>query len=159
MEEISKCSEDLQAKRLGESFKVAMREVDEEKKEELVFGVMSPEFPYHCKPGSEIKVEFRVKLDRGRTAHKVEVQFFVPDGFTLVNPEEKESWRQREGFVVPNIRTVSCKVQDVRFGISSPGRLVIKAPTISGKYTLICSVISDETGARRETVGDIVVEG
>ncbi len=158
VQEISLSSQELQHKKMTEAFKAALHAFEQERQAQLKITIVSPVFPHKCKPDSEIRIQTRTGLTKGRVAHNVEIWFYVPDGFGLVNPPENKAWRQASDFVVPNIRTVKFELNSIRFGPYTPNVLVLKAPSIAGKYTLMYRADADEVTLGRENLGEILVE-
>lgn len=148
-QEISKSSEENNMKHMTEAFKNAMIAVRDETAEELDI-TFKNKFPLKCKINEDISINYKATLNKGKIAHDTEVWFFVPDGFQLIDPPEKDAWRQGEDFVIPNIRTIKIKIGNIRKHTSIPSSIKIKAPSLSGNYYIMYRLASDEYQSDRE---------
>jgi len=77
IESVAITSEEAALKRTIESFKIAQKELEEEKKPklELIFEVPQP--PFHVEAESEMTIKFRVGLSRGDVARNAIVAFLI----------------------------------------------------------------------------------
>ena len=151
-QEISRTSDELQMKRMTESFKAAMVAVNQESEVALSITFKNISGAQTYKPSAELSINFSVKVTNGKIAHNVEIWFFIPDEFGLVSPPEKDAWRQDTGFVPPNIRTIRKKLDTVRFGVNSPSYITVRTPALSGKYLILYRIYSDEYASNREQI-------
>lgn len=148
-QEISKSSEENNMKHMTEAFKNAMIAVRDETSEELDI-TFKNKFPFKCKINEDITIGFKTTLTKGKIAHDTEAWFFIPDGFQLIDPPEKDAWRQGEDFIIPNIRTIKIKIGNIRKHTATPASVKIKTPSIAGNYYLMYRVASDEFQSERE---------
>lgn len=156
VQEISVSSEELQMKKMAEAFSVALEVHDEKKQEELVITFKDINFPYKGNPEEELTIHFRVSLKKGRMVDNVAVWFYVPDEFVLISPPERDSWRQAQDFVVPNIRTVKVAIGRVSIGPYTSGKLKIKCPQTEGDYFLMYKIFGDGYVSERSDAKIIV---
>ncbi len=124
--------------KITETIKSALTQYEQNKKEEVSIEFTSKVFPLNVTCSTELKIDFRVRLKKGSLLQDVEIWFFIPDEFELINPTE--SWRQSASFISPNIRTVKVKVGDLSVGPFSRRSLEIKTPPLSGNYSIRYSI-------------------
>lgn len=129
--------------RLKETIKLAMHEYDQGKEDEVSVIFVDKAFPLNTTIDTELNVRFRIKLIKGNVLKNVYIWFFIADGFGLINPAEDQAWKQASDYDVPNIRTVKIHIGTLSKGPYTPGTLVIKTPSIPGKYLLRYKVYAD----------------
>jgi hypothetical protein len=157
-QEISRTSDELQMKRMTESFKAAMVAVNKESEVALSITFKNISGSQTYKQSTELSINFSLKITNGKIAHNVEIWFFTPDEFGLVLPSEKDAWRQGKDFVPPHIRTIRKELDTVRFGTSTPSSVTVKTPALSGNYLILYRIYSDEYKSKREQIELIVKE-
>jgi len=122
--------------KIKDSIKLALQEYDQSKSEEAEIKFIDKVFPLNVTVSTELEIKFKVGLKRGRIVNDMNVWFFVPDGFELINPSEEKSWKQSSDYSPPNIRTVKVSIGNISIGPFHTAVLVIKTPEAPGKYTL-----------------------
>lgn len=148
VQEISAVSEEFQAKRLVQALITALDSREKKKEEELSISFQEISFPHTCSQNTELRIPFRVILEKGKIARRVRVWFFIPDGFELIAP--KTSWPQSSNFIVPNIRTVKIELGDVSIGPWKPGSLRIRTPDTAGDYFLMYTLYAEGYRSARD---------
>jgi ABC-type transport system involved in cytochrome bd biosynthesis fused ATPase/permease subunit len=142
---------DSQKTRMKQAFQEALAAHDQQKEEHISISFPKHKFPLLVAPSTEVKLNFRVSVDRGKSVHNCEAWFFVPDGFELINPP-KEVFRQPDDFVVPNIRTVRVQLGTATKGTFSAGTFTFRTPTVEGTYYVLCRAKSDESSTERSSL-------
>ncbi len=134
IESVAITSEEAALKRTIESFKIAQKELEEEKKPKLALTFRDKKPPLHIEAGAEKEIKIGLILTSGDIARKPQVMFFVPKGFdlpdreTLVQPEHVKN-------VGGHIST-EISFSDCRKGINLAGSVTIKAPSKKDTYSL-----------------------
>jgi hypothetical protein len=142
---------DSQKTRMKQAFQEALVAHDQEKEERVSITFPKQSFPMTLAPSVEVKLNYRVHVEAGKSAHNCEAWFFVPDGFELIQPP-KEDFKQAEDFVVPNIRTVTSKLGTVTKGTYSGGFVTFKTPKVEGTYYVLYRVRSEEASTDRSSL-------
>jgi hypothetical protein len=137
VEEISASSEELQAKRMSEAFKTGMAAFEREREELLQILLKHPSSPYTCSPNSEFEMTCRTMLLRGKVGRRVQIWFFIPDGFVLTESDEKKVYRQPDDFAPPFIRTVRRDAEDLQRNLQNLTTVKLVAPSVAGKYNVL----------------------
>ena len=122
--------------RLRETIKQALLEDKNSSLSDVSIKFVDKSFPLNLNPQTELAIKFRAQLTKGSYLNNVSIWFFVPDGFELIIPEEKESWRQSPDYDPPNIRTVKISIGDLSVGPVTPGTLKLRVPLEIGNYKL-----------------------
>jgi hypothetical protein len=151
VQEISLTTEDQKLK-MRLAFEEALTEHDKAIQEELNIVFHKQKFPLTVAPDTDLRIDFRVSLIKGKAVHNMQVWFFVPDGFGLIKPAENEAWRQDDDFVVPQIRTI--RTTEINFvkSTTSANYAIIKTPKVEGQYFVLYAVKSDEASIERATL-------
>jgi len=129
--------------RLKETFKLALFEYYQSNKEDVLVEFIDKAFPLNVATSMELAINFRVKLTKGSVLQNACVWFYVSDGLELIDPPEKDSWRQRSDYTPPNIRTVKISLGTLSIGPWTPRILKLKTPATAGKYLLRYAVRAD----------------
>jgi len=148
VQEISLSSKD-QKTILMEAFQEALAAHEEETTETLGISFPKLTFPLKTKPDTELKISFRTIVLQGKITHNTEAWFFIPDGFEIIDPPEKDSWRQDDDFVVPKIRTVQVTLGDVIKSTYTSGSITVKTPKVEGTFFLLHRLKADECSSGR----------
>lgn len=156
VEEISAASDEYQNRKLANAFQTALAEHEKTHQESVVVDSFRPAFPLSATKGQKLEITFRANIVRGKHVEDASVWFFLPDGIGLITPPEKDSWRQNEEYVVPNIRTVSIALGTISRGTAAPGTLKISAPDTAGEYILLYTVKGKGYGDGRQALKLIV---
>jgi hypothetical protein len=140
IEGVAITSEEAALKRTVEAFKMAERELEEEKKPKLELKFEGAQPPFHITCGGQIEAEFLLALMKGEVARRAEVAFFAPLGFEFPG---KDTWLQsKEHKQVGGYITTSIEYGDLTKGIKYGRTITIEAPSSPGsftlKYNLIC---------------------
>ncbi len=126
-----------------QSIKSALTQYEQSKKEEVSIEFIDKAFPLNVVCSADLKIDFRVKLEKGTMLENVSVWFFVPDGFELLKPAESESWRQGADFTPPNIRTIKVVLGKISIGPYKSSSFKVKTPSIPGKYSIRYNIKGD----------------
>lgn len=140
-----------------DAFKAALYEDRDDLKAEVGVRFADHSFPLNLNTDTEIKLPFRVKLNKGSVLSNLSVWFFVPDGLELIKPNEKDGWRQGPDYNPPNIRTVRVNIGKVSLGPYTPGILIIKSGKEKGKYTIKYRVYADGYVGSEEFIELIII--
>jgi len=134
IENVAVTSEEAWIAKTVEAFKIAQKELEEEKKPKLQLTWRQPKAPVHIKADSTLKLVFSVGLEGGNVADNVFVAFSLPPGFdfpgsqTVIQADD-----------VPRIpKFISARV-NYRVPIT-PGpyiinEVIIKSTPVPGTYT------------------------
>ena len=135
IEEVTIASEEALDK-LPAAVKSALRELDEEKKPELVMSFIGEEPPIRMVVGQEKEVTIGITLTKGEVARKPQVVFCVPTGFEflegarpMIQPKEVET--------VGGMLSGFCDFKDCRRGTRLSATLRLKAHSEAGVYEFI----------------------
>jgi len=138
VEDISIGSEEAALKRTVEAFKMAQKELEEERKPKLLLTFLDPIPPIQTKPGEAVPIRFAVTLSKGDIARLVTVAFFAPPAFDFITKET--DWVKRlqdvPKAVCPGDR---CAILDLGLVMRAMGYnrlLTIKAPASPGSFSL-----------------------
>lgn len=159
IEEVVILSEELQTKRLSQSWISALTTIEKEKQEELNLQFKDITFPYVCEKNTDLIINFRVKIAKGKIAKKAHVWFYIPDGFELISPPENDTknvWRQKNDHKPPLIRTVNIDLGDVSIGPAVPRYLKIKTPSTEGEYIIVYTLYAEGYSSDKQQVKIIV---
>lgn len=154
IEEVTTTSQEAMEK-LPEAVKVALRELEEEKKPELALVFEGEQLPLHITCGGQIEAKYYIFLVKGEVARSLEVAFFAPPGFdfpgvrTWLQPQ-----KQRE---IGGYTTTSFGYEDLRKGIIFRRRITLKAPSSPGSFTLKYSIVCERFDSGFEEF-EVVVE-
>ena len=140
IENVAVTSEEAWITKTVEAFKIAKKELEEEKKPLLVLVFEDEQPPFHVKAGEKITIKFGLDFEHGELARKLETYFFAPAGFDFPN---RSTWMQRGAVTkVGRHITTSFEFGDRKIGVTPGGRLTIKAPpnkdSFSIKYKITC---------------------
>lgn len=122
--------------RLKEVIKIALSEDRENSKFEVKMKFEDKNFPMTINVSTELEIKFLVSLAKGLYAQNVFAWFFIPDGFDLIKPSEKESWRQGPAYDPPNVRTVKLNIGNLNTGQSIRNSIKFKTPILTGTYRI-----------------------
>lgn len=128
--------------RLKDTIKIAISEDRENSKAEVKFN-FDQSFPLNINTSTELEISFNVGLIRGSILKNASIWFFIPDGFELIKPSEKEGWRQGGDYNPPNIRTVRIKIGNISVGANIPAILKIKTPMEKKKFKIKYKIYAD----------------
>ncbi len=134
IENVAITSEEAWIAKTVEAFKIAQKELEEEKKPELGLMWKELETPFHIKADSTLKLVFGVHLETGKVADNVMAVFYLPPGFdfpglkTLIQPDD-----------IPVIsKFITARVDytaPIIIGAYTANEVIIKVPPVTGKYT------------------------
>ncbi len=141
IESVAITSEEEAERRLAAAVKVAMKEVEEEKKPKLGLKFYGEELPLRMKSNSEKEVEVRLKIVQGDESIGTLLYFAAPPGFDF--PGEKTYTQDAGHPTVPNYVTLSMQLPNIKRGLDQPVQFTIKAPPRKGSfdlcYRIVCS--------------------
>lgn len=133
IEEVTITSKEA-AEKLPEAVKLALRELEEEKKPRLalVFGGREP--PFYIGSSEELAVEVELLLTQGDIVKKPEIALFAPPGFDFPG---RKTWLQPERKATVGGH-ITCVFEYEGLGTASviPQKFTIKAPSALGEFTL-----------------------
>ncbi len=156
VEEVTVGSEEALDK-LPEAVKVALRELEEEKKPELKVDFIGEHPPIRMVVGEETDINVRITLTKGDIARSPVVAFFVPTGFDFLGgveknmqPEDEEELAGMLGgfYTFRDCQRVPKLAQVIR----------IKAPTEVGVYEFLYTVSCEGFEGGRERMQVEVVD-
>jgi len=139
IENVAVTSEEAWITKTVEAFKIAQKELEEEKKPilELMFMDNSP--PYSVEAESEISIKCRINVIRGDSARNVCVIFIAPPDFSFPNtPTGPTPLAKYSGYASTLI-----ELGDMRRPIKRTGKVTLKAPHEVKKYTAAYRVFCD----------------
>ena len=134
IENVAVTSEEAWIAKTVEAFKIAQKELEEEKKPELGLMWKDLETPFHIKADSTLKLVFGVHLETGKVADTVMAVFYLPPGIdfpglkALIQPDD-----------IPVIsKFITARVDytaPITIGAYTANEVIIKVPPVTGKYT------------------------
>jgi len=135
IESVAITSEEVAERRLARAVKVALVELEEEKKPELALAFEGEQPPFRIEGGAQITIQFEVNLTQGDLARKPIAYFLAPPGFDFPG---KNTWLQsKDRTPVAEHITTQFKWEDARKGIALlPREITVKAPSEKDKFTL-----------------------
>lgn len=143
--------------KLPAAVKLALRELEEEKKPELELGFVGEEPPIRMVVGEEKDITICITLTKGDVARKSEVAFFAPAGFDFLGRAKK--WIQPKGVeIVAEMLGGFYEFGDCRRGTRLSSIVKIKAPSEAGVYEFIYIVSCDSFQGNYEKMKVEVVE-
>lgn len=137
IEEVTITSEEA-VEKLPEAVKIALRELEEERKPELQLSFKDTQPPFHVKAESEILIEFIITLIRGDIARETEIYFVAPPGFKFPDSPKRLPPLGKE---YANYVSTAIELADITKGIYRLGKVKLKVPSQPEHYTVsYCSV-------------------
>lgn len=132
IENVAITSEEAALKRTVEAYKVAQKELEEEKKPKLGLNFEGARPPFRIEVGSQITLRFGLYLTQGDLARKPHVYFFAPSSFVFPG---KKTWLQDADVTqVGGHITAVFQLEECRKGVTPLEDLTIKAPPVEGKF-------------------------
>lgn len=126
--------------RLPEAVKVALRELEEERKPELLLTFTDKQPPFSMVTESEESIKFGVSLSKGDIARKVEVAFFASPGF-----EFPDSTSTRPAIGLPDYATTLIEVGNVSKPLVTPRSVKLKAPSKPKTYLVFYRLYCEDS--------------
>ena len=139
IESVAITSEEAAFVREAESFKVALREVEEEKKPKLKLIFEDAQPPFHVEAESERFIEFSVHLSSGDIGRKLMVAFLAPPGFEF--PDSPTGPRPPDKYA--NYFSTVIEFEDIRKGIHYIKQVKLKAPSQPEHYTAVYKLMCE----------------
>ncbi len=130
-------SEEAWIKKTVDAFKIAQKELEEEKKliVELVFPEEQP--PFHMTANSTKIIVFALSLVRGVECTSPHVLFLAPPGFDFPG---HTTFKQSNSSSNPNYISTYIEVSDIHRRIRSLSQITLKAPAESKTFTILYSI-------------------
>ncbi len=141
IESVAVPSEEAALKRTIEAFKIAQKELEEEKKPKLALEFEDEQLPFHLKADSSTTIRFYLTIVQGVEATNPKAIFYAPPGFDFPG---HATYKQTNASSTPNYITTEIGVGDVHKGISMPGNFTLKAPTESNSFTIFYRITSTD---------------
>jgi len=133
IEGVAITSEETALRRTIEAFKIAQKELEEERKPKLGLKWRGTNPPFHIKADSPLELKFGVFCERGDFADDVSVVFFAPPGFTF--PTMPTLIQESSHPIVPEFVTTSIRyTPPVTRGTSLTNDVSVKAPPEVGEF-------------------------
>jgi len=155
IESVAITSEEAALKRTVEAFKMAEKELEEERRPEVTLRILSVSFPLTLQPDSEKELTLEMRLQRGDYLENMEVFLIVPPDFSF--PSVKSFRKLPSDHLYPRFPYISHKFERIVPGMIYTWTYKIKSPTIPGKYPLIHSIVGQGMKAK-ELKKEIIVK-
>jgi len=133
IEEVTITSQEA-IEKLPEAVKVALRELEEEKKPELELRFEDAQPPFHVKAESETVIKFNVGLSRGDIARNASVAFWAPPSFEF--PGSVATLPTSYGKYASYVST-KIELEDIIRPIIRKRRVNLKAPPKPQRYPVV----------------------
>lgn len=131
IESIAITSEEAALKRTVEAFKIAEKELEEERRPVLKLEFEDKQPPFRMETQSERLIKFAVSLSRGATARAVTAAFFTPANFEYPDNPAKLPAPQSE---YKDCNSARIDLGDIISPFGYPKSLKLKAPAEPGHY-------------------------
>lgn len=153
IEEVTITSKEA-AEKLPEAVKVALKELEEERKPALELTFKDAQPPFHIKAKSTMLIKFNIGLSKGDIARKPAVYFLAPPGFEFPDSPEglPPQGKEYADYVCTAIECV-----DIPKGVYLLRGVKIKAPSEPKKYSLWHSLVCEGFDGNYEKF-EVVVE-
>ncbi|MBA7467212.1 hypothetical protein ES707_02424 [subsurface metagenome] len=132
IESVAITSEEAALKRTVEAFKIAEKELEEEKKPELALAFEDKQPPFHVEAEAETSLTINIRLSSGDVARKPEVIFVAPPDFEFLNMPKGPRIDQRSKYT--DYISAAYEFEDIRKGLSRWRRFEFKTPSQPGNY-------------------------
>ena len=140
IQEVALSSDKYQQERMFEAISKAFERQAES--EQPVLELSFKEKSFRFSKSSEIKINFKVELTKGKIARNTEILFLVPKEFDFL--DVKSRWNQDANYFIPNALTAEIDVGDIRRGVSHTQSITIKTPPKADKYKIGYNLTSEE---------------
>jgi hypothetical protein len=135
IEGVAITSEEAALKRTVEAFKIAQKELEEEKKPGLELEFKGKEFPLHVKADSEVKLPLELFIHKGEFAEDVAVHICAPPGFSF--PKE-DTYTLDSDYDYPNYICLGWILTSRLIGGLQMARTItIKSPPSKGSFKIV----------------------
>ena len=134
IESIAITSEEAALKRTIESFKIAQKELEEEKKPELRLTFKGKKFPLHVKVDSEVSLPLDLRIHKGDFAENVKVYISASPGLDF-SGEDTSTMPSDSDY--PNYIYMTWNVGEVIKGLVAHKTITIKSPPTAGSFNII----------------------
>lgn len=155
IESVAITSEATALKRTIEAFKIAQKELEEERKPELKLTFKGKEFPLPVKADSEVSLPLELRIHKGDFAEDVEVHIGVSQGFDFPGQHPYTLPSDHE---YPNYICVRWKVGRVIAGLLPHTTITIKAPPTVGSFNMMYYIVCRGFRSTNPTELEIIVE-
>lgn len=154
VESVAITSEEAALKRTVEAYKIAQKELEEEKKPELQLTFRGKEFPLHVKADSEVSLPLELRMRKGNFAEDVSVHIIASPGFDFLG---LKSYTLDSDHDYPNYIGIKWEVGKVVKGLVVRNTITIKSPLTAGSFDIVYYIFC--RGCRAEPVErEIIVE-
>lgn len=154
IQDVAVTSEEAWVRKTIEAFKIAEREIDEEKRPQVQLTFRNVKFPLEMPIDSEVTIESIVKVIKGDFVENVEVHIIVPPGFGLLN--EKKTHRLSLGSTYPNYVFTTWEPGSMVQGILYARKTTIKSPSTVGNFKIIYAIVGRGLAVQRNYLEFIV---
>jgi hypothetical protein len=133
VESVAITSEEAALKRTVEAFKIAQKELEEERRPELRLSLVDEKFPLRVRADSESSFRLRLNLTKGEFAEDVEIHVCLPPGFDFPN---EQTYTLSSSHPYPNyIGMVWRKGRIIQLDYQRT--ITFKLPSTAGKYNIV----------------------
>lgn len=154
IEEVTITSEEAMEK-LPEAVKLALRELEEERKPELSLEFKGKKFPLHVKTDSEESLTLSLDLAKGDFAEDVVVHIGVPPGFDFPG---LDTYTLPPDHDYPNYICTRWNQGEVMPGLAYQMKITIKSPSTAGSFNMIYYIFCRGSWTIKPTELEIIVE-
>jgi len=132
-------SEEAWIKKTVEAFKIAEKEIDEEKRPEVRLTFRKAKFPLEMSTDSEIAVKSTLNVSKGDFIENVEVHIGVPAGFEL--PKAENTYTTSSEHTYSNYIWTTWELGTMITGIQYDKVTTIKSPLTVGNFKIVYHIV------------------
>lgn len=133
-------SEEAWIKKTIEAFKIAEKELQEEKRPQISLQFKDIDFPLEIQSDSEITLRMEIKLEKGDYLQHGEIHLAFPVGFSFPNLEEKDTYTTSADHPVPNYICAIWEFEKVISGLLYYKNIIVKSPSTPGNFKMVCRI-------------------
>ncbi len=156
IESVAITSEEAALKRTIEAFKIAQKELEEEKRPELELLFLGKQPPFRVKADSEMSLLLALSLGKGEFAEDVAVHICAPPGFDFPN---QATYTLTPDHVYANYIARVWHLQKVFRALDYRVTITIKSPPIAGTFKMVYYIFCRGSWTYEGTELEIIVEG
>lgn len=134
IESVAITSEEAALKKTVEAFKIAQKELEEERRPELKLTLKDKKFPLHVKADSEVPLNLSLYISKGDFAEDVDIHICLPPGFGFPNLVTYTLGPEHD---YPNYIGTTWEKPEVIKGEIYNKSINIKTPPTAGSYKIV----------------------
>ena len=134
IEDVAVTSEEAWIAKTVDAFKIAQKELELERRPEIVLRIADYKLPLQIPLSSELKIKLTVRLKRGEIAENASVFLAAPEGFGFLGEGVN---KLPKGHEYENYVCIRWDVGILISGIENHYTITIKSPPEAGNYNII----------------------